>query len=217
MAAARAASCRCSNGYAPHVGSEADRTSKRDERNIGFLLVLGMVALMWVLEIYDAAADANLDRHGIEPRDTGGLDGILWAPFLHGGFDHLTSNTVPFVVMGLAIALAGVMRVVSVTLIVIAVGGIGTWLVAPENTVHIGASGVVFGYATYLLVRGFFNKSALELLIGLIVGALWGTALLSGLLPREGISWQGHLFGAIGGVVAARVLATRTRRSPAEA
>ena len=192
------------------MGSEKE-LSGREQRNIGFVLVVGMLALMWVLEIYDQAADANLDRYGIEPRETGGLDGILWAPFLHGGFDHLMSNTVPFVIMGFGIALAGVARLAAVTLITIAVGGIGTWLVGPDNSVHIGASGVVFGYASYLLVRGFFNKSALELLMGLIVGAVWGTALLSGLLPREGISWQGHLFGAVGGVVAARVLATRTR------
>ena len=194
-----------------------EELSRRDQRNIGFTVVVGMLALMWVLEIYDQAADANLDQYGIEPREVSGLDGILWAPFLHGGFDHLVSNTVPFVIMGLGIALAGVARLVAVTLITIAVGGVGTWLVGPDNSVHIGASGVVFGYATYLLVRGFFNKSALELLMGLIVGAVWGTALLSGLLPREGVSWQGHLFGAVGGVVAARVLATRTRRSPAEA
>jgi membrane associated rhomboid family serine protease len=194
------------------MGGEADRTTKRDQRNLGFVLVVGMVALMWILEIYDQAADANLDRFGIEPRETGGLDGILWAPFLHGGFDHLMSNTVPFVVMGLGIALAGVGRVLAVTLITMVVGGVGTWLVGPDHSIHIGASGVVFGYATYLIARGFFNKSALELLMGLIVGAVWGTALLSGLLPREGVSWQGHLFGAVGGVVAARVLATRGRR-----
>jgi membrane associated rhomboid family serine protease len=199
------------------MASEAD--SPRDRRRAGFQLVLGMVALMWVLEIFDETTDSDLDRHGIEPRDPDGLIGVITSPFLHGDFDHLMSNTVPFVVMGLVIALAGALRVVAVTGIVMAVGGLGTWLVAPENTVHIGASGVVFGYATYLLVRGFYNRSALELLMGLIVGALWGSALLSGLVPREGISWQGHLFGAVGGVVAARVLATATRRprSPAEA
>ena len=87
------------------------------------------------------------------------------------------------------------------------VGGLGTWVFAPENTLHIGASGVVFGYATYLISRGVFDKSLLELAIGALIVAVWGGALLTGLLPREGISWQGHLFGAIGGVVAARVLA----------
>ena len=170
---------------------------------------------MWVLEVVDGATDVDL--YGIQPREPDGLVGILTSPFLHGGWDHLYSNTIPFVAMGLAIALNGAVRVLAVTAIVMAVGGIGTWLVGPDNTNHIGASGVVFGYAAYLLVRGFYNRSALELLIGLVVGVLWGSALLSGLVPREGISWQGHLFGGIGGVVAARALVTRRPRSRAPA
>ena len=170
------------------------------------MLVLGMAAVMWVLEI----VDGSLDDNGIQPREPDGLVGIVTSPFLHGGMDHLISNTVPFLAMGLAIALAGLGRVIAVTAIVMVVGGLGTWLVGPDNTNHIGASGVVFGYASYLLVRGFYNRSALELAMGLVVGVLWGGALLGGLVPREGISWQGHLFGGIGGVVAARALATRT-------
>ena len=203
------------------MASEADRHDAGSQRRAGFQLVLGMVVLMWVSEIVDAAMGGDLDQYGIEPREPDGLIGIATSPFLHGGFDHLVSNTVPFVAMGLAIALAGAARVLAVTGIVMVVGGLGTWLVGQDNSLHIGASGVVFGYATYLLVRGFFNRSALELLMGLIVGAIWGTALLGGLLPQPGISWQGHLFGAIGGIVAARLLmrrrgdATRTPRSPA--
>lgn len=181
--------------------------SPRSDRQAGFMLVIGLVALMWVLEVLDSALGGDLDQYGIEPREPDGLIGIATAPFLHDGFGHLMSNTVPFLAMGLAIALAGAARVVSVTLIVMLVGGLGTWLIGPDHTNHIGASGVVFGYATYLLVRGFFNRSALELFMGLIVGAIWGAALLSSLLPREGISWQGHLFGAIGGVAAAWLLA----------
>jgi membrane associated rhomboid family serine protease len=181
------------------------------------MLVLGMAAVMWLLEIVDGVAGSDLDSNGIQPREPDGLIGIVTSPFLHGNFDHLISNTIPFLAMGLAIALAGAVRVISVTAIVMLVGGLGTWLVGPEDTNHIGASGVVFGYAAYLLVRGFYNRSALELAIGLVVGVLWGSALLSGLVPREGISWQGHLFGGIGGVVAARALATRTPRSRAAA
>jgi membrane associated rhomboid family serine protease len=194
------------------MAAEVEKRSAREDRMLGFQLVLGMVALMWGLEIVDQAANAGLDQYGIEPREPDGIAGIVWAPLLHGGFDHLLSNTIPFVAMGFAIALAGAARVLAVTLIVMLVGGVGTWLVAPENTVHIGASGVVFGYATYLLVRGFYNRSPLELFIGLVVGVLWGSVLLGGLVPREGISWQGHLFGAVGGVVAARVLARGRER-----
>jgi membrane associated rhomboid family serine protease len=205
------------------MASEVDKrvgASPADQRRAGFMLVLGMVALMWVEEIVDSATGGDLDQYGIQPRETDGLIGIVTSPFLHAGFGHLISNTVPFLAMGLAIALAGIIRVLSVTAIVMLVGGLGTWLIGPEHSNHIGASGVVFGYASYLLVRGFFDRSALELLMGLVVGAVWGTALLSSLLPHEGISWQGHLFGGIGGVVAARLLARgraedRERKAPA--
>ena len=186
------------------------------ERGDGFALVLGMVALMWVVEVVDSIANHRLDNLGIEPREIDGLTGVVAAPFLHDGFGHLLSNTVPFVVMGLVIAIGGAARVAAVTVIVALVGGLGTWLFAPANTLHIGASGIVFGYATYLLARGFFNRSVLELAVGLAVAVVWGGALLGGLLPREGISWQGHLFGAVGGVVAARLLHRRAVRAGTE-
>ena len=174
-----------------------------------------MVALMWGLEVVDAIAGGSLDQYGIEPRDDDGLTGVVAAPFLHAGFGHLIANTVPFVVMGLVIAFNGAVRVLAVTAIVTLVSGLGTWLVAPDFTLHIGASGVVFGYATYLISRGVFNRDALELAVGLIVVLVWGTALLGGMRPEDGISWQGHLFGAIGGVFAARML--RRERMPAPA
>ena len=181
----------------------------RSSRYDGFIVVFAMVLLMWVSEAADTVADHRLDGYGIEPRDADGLSGIVAAPFLHGGFDHLISNTIPFLAMGFVIAFKGAVRVAAVTAIVALVSGLGTWLVAPAGTIHIGASGVVFGYATYLLTRGFFDRDLLGLAIGLVVGLVWGSALLGGLLPEEGISWQGHLFGAIGGVVAARVLARK--------
>jgi membrane associated rhomboid family serine protease len=184
-------------------------SASRSSRYDGFIVVFAMVLIMWVSEGVDTVADHRLDAYGIEPRDADGLGGIIAAPFLHGGFDHLISNTVPFLAMGFVIAFKGAIRVAAVTTIVAVVSGLGTWLVAPADTVHIGASGVVFGYATYLLSRGFFDRDLLGLSIGLVVGLVWGTALLGGLLPEEGISWQGHLFGAIGGVLAARVLARR--------
>jgi membrane associated rhomboid family serine protease len=135
------------------------------------------------------------------------LIGIVASPFLHADFNHLVSNSLPFVVLGILIALSGAVRVLAVTVIVALVSGGGTWLIGQDNSNHIGASGVVFGYATYLIARGWFNRSALELAVGVMVVALFGTALLSGLAPTPGVSWQGHLFGAIGGVVAARLLA----------
>jgi len=179
------------------------------DRTNGLLLVAAMVTLMWILEVVDVAADHRLDNYGIHPRDVDGLPEIFAAPFLHAGFGHLVSNTVPFLVMGAAIALGGLMRVALVTLIVAAVSGFGTWLIAASNSVHLGASGVVFGYATYLVARGIFSRRLSELAIGVGVVAIWGIGLLQGLLPQERISWQAHLFGAIGGVVAAVVLARR--------
>jgi membrane associated rhomboid family serine protease len=183
-----------------------DRAEAARDRFAGFRVVIGLAAVMWVVEVVDAVDDHRLDEYGIRPRDADGLIGIVASPFLHAGFDHLISNTVPFVLLGFAIAFRGAARVLAVTAIVALVGGLGTWLVAPAHTLHIGASGVVFGYAAYLLSRGIFDRDLPELAIGVVVGAIWGTALLSGLLPHEGISWQGHLFGAIGGVVAARLL-----------
>jgi len=168
-----------------------EEKNARDPRFDGLRIVLGMATLMWVLEVIDQLADNRLDQYGIEPRDTDGLIGVAAAPFLHGGFDHLIGNTVPFLLMGFVIAAQGAARVVWVTVIVALVSGLGTWLIAPDNTIHIGASGIVFGYATYLISRGFFNRNALELAVGGLVVVVYGSALL-------------------GGVVAARTLSTRS-------
>jgi membrane associated rhomboid family serine protease len=179
-------------------------------RREGLLLVAGMVVLMWVAEVLDAILGHRLDRYGIAPRDEGGLAGVALAPFLHAGFGHLASNTVPFAVLGAAIALGGLARIAMVTVVVGLVSGVGTWLIAPASTVHLGASGLVFGYAAYLLARGVFNRDLVHLGLGLVVAAMFGAALLGGLVPQTGISWQAHLFGAVGGVLAARLLAART-------
>lgn len=172
----------------------------------GAQVLLAMVVVMWVLEIVDAGLDNRLDNYGIEPRDPEALPGIVSSPFLHAGFGHLIGNTIPFVAMGLAIALAGARRLLVVTLIVGLVAGIGTWLTAGANTETIGASGLVFGFATYLMTRFFFSRRVSDLLLGLGVLLLWGTSLLASLAPTPGVSWQAHLFGAVGGVVAARVV-----------
>jgi membrane associated rhomboid family serine protease len=184
-----------------------------ETRRAGLELLIGMVAVMWMVEIINTADSNGLDTDGIWPRNLGRLWGIFTAPFLHASFAHLISNTIPFVFMGAIIALAGAGRLAAVTVTVIVLGGLGTWLIAPAGADTIGASGVVFGYATYLLARGFFNRSVLELLTGLIVGLLWGGALLASLVPHPGISWQGHLCGAIAGVFAAWAL-SRRRESP---
>jgi membrane associated rhomboid family serine protease len=183
----------------------AETTAPRSTRDSAVLLLGGLAAVMWVVEIADSIA-FDLDRHGIAPRAVRGLDGVLWAPFLHDGFGHLIGNTLPFLLLGVAIALAGLARLAAVTAVVVVVGGLGTWLTGPENTIHIGASGVVFGYAAYLVTRFVWSRRGVDLLVGVLVLAVYGTTLLVGLVPTPGVSWQGHLFGAVGGVVAARLV-----------
>jgi membrane associated rhomboid family serine protease len=185
-----------------------------DDRVRGLVFVGAMVALMWAVEIVDAAG-ANLDANGIHPRDVDTLPDIAFAPFLHAGWGHLIGNTVPFLLLGGAIALSGLIRTAAVTAIVVVVGGLGTWLIGPADTNHIGASGVVFGFAAYLIARGAFSRKPLHLLAGLAVIAVYGATLLFSLVPHPGISWQGHLFGAVGGIVAARVLDRRRAAAPA--
>lgn len=179
----------------------------------GLIVLGGLVAIMWAVEAVNALDSNRISTSdGIYARNLDHIWAIFTAPFLHFSWQHLIANTIPFVFMGVIIALQGARRLLLVTLIIIVIGGLGTWLIAPSGTDTAGASGVVFGYATYLFARGFFNRSLLELLTGLVVGVVWGGALLSSIVPHYGVSWQGHVCGAIGGVVAAYLL--RRQRPP---
>ncbi|MGI8921743.1 MAG: rhomboid family intramembrane serine protease [Solirubrobacteraceae bacterium] len=179
----------------------------RSARADAFRIVGAMLALMWIVEIIDAIDSHRLDSNGIVPRSVSHLPGIFFAPFLHAGFGHLLGNTVPFAILGAVIAFEGARRLLTVTAIAIVVSGLGTWLVASGSSVTIGASGVVFGYAAYLVARGVFNRRIGQLAIGAVVGVIFGATLLWDLIPHAGISWQDHLFGAIAGILAARLLA----------
>jgi membrane associated rhomboid family serine protease len=180
----------------------------------GLLLLVGIVALMWVVEAINTIDGNGLDGDGIYARNVGRFWGILTSPFIHASFAHLIDNTVPFVFLGFIIALQGARRLALVTGFVVVIGGLGTWLISPSahHADTIGASGVVFGYATYLLTRGLFNRSILELALGAVVGVVWGAVLLSSLMPHTGVSWQGHLCGAIAGVIVAWRLSLTDRR-----
>lgn len=193
--------------------STQEVTTRRDDRTSGLLLVGGMAVVMWVVEVIDQISGGDLEQYGIKPHEGDGLPGIATAPFIHAGWGHLIGNTVPFLVLGATIALSGLVRVAATTGIVALVGGIGVWVFAPSGTDHIGASGIVFGYASYLIARGLFSRNLLHLGVGVFVVAIYGTTLLFGLAPHDGISWQGHLFGGIGGIVAARVLDARRDRA----
>jgi membrane associated rhomboid family serine protease len=187
------------------VSEQVDR--RRSQAAGGLELLVAIVGVMWVVEIINSLDSQHLNNDGIWARSVSRLWGIFTAPFLHAGWGHLISNTVPLLFLGVIVALRGAPRLAAVTAIVIVLGGLGTWLISPASPDTIGASGVVFGYATYLLARGFFNRSVLEVLVGLVVGAVWGGALVASLVPHPGISWQGHLCGGLAGVVAAWVLA----------
>lgn len=176
------------------------------------IIAIGFVALLWVLELVDTAADHRLDELGVQPRDDDGLIGILFAPVLHYGWDHLGANTLPVLVLGFLVLASGIGRGLAATAIIWVVGGLGTWLVAPTYTIHLGASVLVFGWLVYLMLRGFFARRPGEIVIGVLLLVGYGS-LLWGVLPGQpGISWQGHLFGAIGGGIAAWTLRGHTRR-----
>jgi membrane associated rhomboid family serine protease len=138
------------------------------------------------------------------------LDGVLWAPVLHGNWQHLVANTVPVLVLGFFVLAGGVSQFVAVTATVWLVGGLGTWLVAEGGT-HIGASILVFGWLVFLLARGFFTRSAGHIVLAVVLFVIWG-GVLWGVLPgTPGISWEGHLFGALGGLLAARMVSRADR------
>jgi len=188
---------------------DENRSDRAGDWQSGLIVVGVMAAIMWIVEIFDQVSGDDLDQYGIQPRDVDSLPGIVAAPFLHAGFDHLIGNTIPFLILGAIIALGGAARVLLTTAIIILVAGLGTWLIGPTHSVHVGASGVVFGYAGYVIARGVFSRSLLELAIGALVVVLYSSTLLSALVPTQGISWQSHLFGGIGGVLAAWMLDRR--------
>lgn len=170
------------------------------------------VALMWAIEIVDIfVLRGSLDRFGIRPHSIAGLWGILFAPFLHGGFGHLIANTLPFITLGWLVMLQETSDFFIVTAIAMVVGGLGTWLTGSPGSIHIGASGVVFGYLGFLLFRGYFLRNMPSIAVSVIVGVFYG-GLIWGVLPLQvGVSWQGHLFGFIGGAIAAKFLSVDTR------
>jgi membrane associated rhomboid family serine protease len=132
---------------------------------------------------------------------------------LHAGWGHLIGNTVPLLVLGFLVLLSGARLFAGVTAIIWVVGGLGTWLVAPPNTIHLGASVLIFGWMVFLLLRGFVTGRIGQILLGVVILFLYG-GILWGVLPGQpGISWQGHLFGAVGGAIAAFVLAERRKPS----
>ncbi len=179
-------------------------------RNAGssVVLVAGLLALMWGIEIVDTfALSDRLQGNGILPRRSAGLDGVIWSPFLHAGFPHLISNSIPFGVLSLLILTGGRSRYISASAIIIAVGGLLVWAFAiGTNENHIGASGWVFGMLGFLIAAALREKRPLGILAGVIALVFYGGTILVSFVPTAGISWEGHLFGFIAGLIAARLV-----------
>ena len=189
---------------------------------IGGVTVLAFVALLYVVEAVDQVSGSRLEQDGIRPLEVDGLWGILWAPLLHANWAHLVANTVPALVLGFLVSLAGMARFVYATVIVWILGGLGTWLIgnigapAGVETNHIGASGLIFGWLTFLIVFGFFTRHAWQIVVGIVVFLVYGGILWGALPGTFGVSWQGHLCGGVAGVFAAYVLSGPERRARAK-
>lgn len=178
------------------------------------LTLLGLIVLaMWLLELVDAILlRQRLNGLGIRPRELAGLWGILFMPLLHGGLAHLAANTVPFLVLGWLVILRRTGDFLVVTGIVMLVSGLGVWLFGAANTISIGASGLVFGYFGFLVLRGYFERSLFAILVAVVVLIFYG-GMFFGVLPQgAGVSWEAHLFGFLGGVLAAWLLARDKER-----
>jgi membrane associated rhomboid family serine protease len=204
-------------------GTPSNPATKRPGWVVGGTTILTFVALLYLVELIDHLAGGRLDDNGIKPLTSDGLWGIVFAPLLHANWEHLFANTVPLLVLGFLMTLAGMSRFIWATAIVWILGGFGTWLIGNLGsscgpTDHIGASGLIFGWLAFLLVFGFFVRRVWNVIVGLVVLFAYGGVLL-GAMPVlhqcGGVSWQGHLCGAVAGVVAAYLLSAPERRARA--
>jgi membrane associated rhomboid family serine protease len=176
-------------------------------------LLVGFVAVIWIVEIANILMGHGLSAYGIVPRTQEGLRGIPLSPFLHAGIGHVLSNTVPLLALGGFTALRARGAFPWISLAIIIVGGAGVWVIG-RSAVHVGASGLVFGYFGYLVAKGWYDKSILSVLVAVIVIVVFGWGMLSGILPVGGfISWEGHLCGLLTGVLVAWITRARGNRS----
>jgi membrane associated rhomboid family serine protease len=176
------------------------------------LIMMGLLAWLWLLEVVDTLTGHQLDNLGIHAQEIDGLPGIIAAPFLHAGWDHLISNSVPFFVLGFLVLLGGLARWLLSSLISIITSGLAAWLLTPGEVVILGASGLIFGWLTYLLARGLWSHRPGQVVVAVGVLVLYGGLILGVLPGQAGVSWQAHLGGAVGGVLAAWLLHRRSTR-----
>ena len=164
----------------------------------------GALAIMWFVFGMTVLSGGALLSFGVVPRTVLGLRGIFFAPFLHGSFNHLLANSIPFVLLGWLVMLRDSRHLVPVTLYAMIGSGMMAWLFGASGSVHVGASGLIFGYLGFLMLAGWFARSVSSIVLSIIVTVLWGGIVLGVMPGQAGISWQAHLGGFIGGVMAAR-------------
>ena len=176
------------------------------------LFMLAFTALLWLIELVDRVAfHGALDQDGILARRLDGLDGILWSPLLHGSWAHLEANSLPFLILGFLVFAGGTGQWLAVTATVWLLGGFLTWLTGASGST-IGASGVIFGWLAFLLVRGFFARSGRQIVLAMVLLFVYGGVLWGVLPTTSGVSWQAHLFGGLAGVLAAWLTSSADRR-----
>jgi membrane associated rhomboid family serine protease len=177
---------------------------------VAAIRMLLLVGVLYVIEAVNSATAGGLNRFALQPRTLVGLEGIVFSPLLHASWAHLMANTLPLLIFGWLAMSGGFRQFVAVTVVVWLVSGVGTWLTGSPGLV-LGASGIAFGWMVFLLVRGWFLRSVKQVLVALVLFVLWG-GMLWGILPGQpGIAWQDHLFGAVGGVAAAWMVARNYR------
>jgi membrane associated rhomboid family serine protease len=179
-----------------------------------FVAMCAAVPFLFLVEAVDVGLGAGLDlAGGIIPHRIDGLDGIIFSPFLHAGWDHLYSNAVPLILLGTFVLAAGARRFLWSTLVIMLVGGLGVWFVGDPGSVVVGASGVIFGYLGLLVMRGLVERSWWNLGVALFIGLLYWWQLYNVLPTDQPISWQGHLLGLAGGLLAAVLFRRRRART----
>jgi membrane associated rhomboid family serine protease len=199
------------------LGDDDPRTLLSNARK-AFFVMLGVLALLWIIQIVNFADAYRLSQsYGIRARDIGSLPYILTAPFLHFSWSHIEGNSGPLFIFGFLAAYRGIGKFVAVTAVVVLTSGFAAWLFESPGLVGAGASGVVFGYFGYIMVRGLFDRRVIDVLIGAVM-ALCFAYQFSVLLPHQGIGWQAHVGGLIGGIASGYLLRDwRAARSAAKA
>ena len=183
-----------------------------DEARKAFFLMVGFIALIWILQIFNWADHYHLDdSYGILPRSIGHLGDIFTAPFLHFSWDHIEGNSGPLLVFGFLAAYRGVVKFLGVTLVVAVTSGLSVWLFQGGSQLTVGASGLVFGYFGYVLARGIIDRNLIDTLAAAVLGLSYAYILTVAIPGAPGVSWIGHLGGLIGGIASAWIFRTRRK------